>query len=370
MRARSTALLALLAAAPRPCATAAGAAGAGRVLFRTWPYENPAANESVSFRAVDLASRAITTLVTLPPADAQAALYVGGGALDASAGLWYSSTCAGDDFGSTAVLTAFDVRAGAVSAELVGTTPYCAYLFFTRSGRLLCQTAAPWYWPPGEAPSNDDTAGLVLSLLEITDASTGAWTFLTNFTPGFVQSFGAPAYDAAADALYLHVAEGLSSTVQVWTVRVEPPGGGPPRVVAVAAQTPEAAIETMVVAPAAAPPAAARLLALAFTAPPSPLKYSLGLYVANATGPTLALAPVGGPPTLYPAVSSSTGAAALSADGATLYVVAVDDKRASWLLAVDTASGALAAPSLPLSAAVCPDDPSPCVVADLLFLAD
>jgi hypothetical protein len=297
---------------------------------------------------------ALTTLAVLPVGEAS--LYAGGGVL--AGGLWFSSTCEGGYFGSAGLLTTFNVSSGAVAARVPST--YCDHLI-ADAGRLLCVASAPWYWPPGAQPTNDDPAHLVISLLEL-DAASGSASFLASFKPGYVLSYGAPAFDAGAGTLLLHVAQGLSADVEIWRVDVR---AAPPRLAAVAAQPRGAAIETLLwVAPAQGGPA---LLALVFTSPPSPRNYSLGLYLADVAAPTAAFAPVGGAPSLYPRVASTTGAAALSGDGAQLFVVAVDDRRGLWLVTVDTRTGA-GELTLALSDAICPDDPSPCVVGDLLWV--
>jgi hypothetical protein len=312
----------------------------------------------VSFRALDLSVSppALSTLATLPAGDGEAGLYNGGGVL--AGDLYFSSTDAHGYFGSGGLLSVFNVSSNALVAQLP--SQYCDHLLLD-GGRLLCVASAPWFWPPGVPPSNDDVAALVVSLLEL-DAATGQATFLASFSPGYVLSFGAPAFDAAAGALFLHVARGLSADVEVWTVDVR---ATPPRVVAVSQQPREQSIQAMLWSPA---PRAA-LLAFVFTEPPSPRNFSLGLYSVAVPGGGVppSFAPVGGAPSLYPRVASVTGAAALSGDGAQLYVVAIDDRRGLWLVTVDTFSGE-AQLTLPLSAALCPSDPSPCVVGDLQWL--
>ena len=358
-------LLALLAATPR---ASSSSSSAGRLLFRTWPYMNPAANESVSFRALDLSASppSLSTLATLPPlpsGETEISLYVGGSALDAASGLWYSSTFVSDHNGfppGRGVLTVFDTRANKVLRRVANTT-YCNFLFFDR-GALLCEAAAPWYWPPGAPQSNDDVEDLVESLLAL-DPVSGAATFLANFTPGYVLSLGSPVFDGASGTLFLHVARGLSGDVEVWSVDVR--ARPAPRVVARAAGA--ATQQTLALPPAAAHLGPGHLLAVAFERAPAPANYSLALYAADVAGSAVALTPVGAGGSVYPTVSFTGGAATLSGDGALLYAVGTSPERRPVLVSFDTRTGAAAA-VLDLSV-VCPDDPSPCVVGDLVFSA-
>lgn len=364
--------LALLLLALSSAAVAAGAPG--RLLFRTWPYMNPAAREGLSFRALDLGATppTLTTLATLPPPPAgetEISLYTGGSALDAAAGLWYSSTVVGAGAGfppGRAVLTVFDVVANKV-ARRVNASTYCNSLFLDE-GRLLCEAAAPWFWPPGAPQSNDDAADLVESLLEI-DAKSGEATFLANFSESYVLSRGAPAFDAATGLLYMHVAQGLSAGSEVWTVDAR---AMPPRVVARAVGGAEP-LQTFAVLPGAGAPRAAvashsALLAIAFFKTQPPANYSLALYTAAVAGASVVVTPVGGSSgggNAYPAVSYTTAAAALSGDGTLLYAVGTSPARAPLLVSFDTRTGAVSE-LLDLSV-VCPDDPSPCVVGDLVW---
>ena len=342
---------------------AAAPAASARILFRTWPYANPSANESETVRQVDLSSSppTLTTLAHIPRdgGAVEASLYVGGGALS-SAGLWYSSTCEGStDFPPcTGVLTAFDTTTNKLSAR-VRDTVYCDHLFFD-AARLLCLASVPWFYPPGAPHSNDDIDDLQQSLLEL-DPATGNHTFLGNFTREFVLSYGSPTFDAASGTLFVHVSRGLTADVEVWSVDVR---ASPPRIVQRSASARTASLDSLVFAP---PPRGPALLAFAELSPPAS-NYSLGLYAIDVAVANISLRSIGAP-TLYPRFSYTTGAASLSADGATLYAIAVDDKRASTLIGVDTRTGAVAL-ALPLSDAVCPDDPSPCVIADLQFLDD
>jgi hypothetical protein len=355
---------AALSAALALALASASSSGPGRLLFRTWPYMNPAARESLSFRAIDLgaAPLSVSTLATLPapPAgETEVSLYAGSSVLDAEAGLWYSSTVVGTGDGfppGRAVLTVFDVRTNKVVSR-VDAAAYCNALAVDR-GQLLCEAAAPWYWPPGAPESNDDVADLVESLL-LLDVASGNATFLANFTPGFVLSYGSPAFDAASGTMYLHVAQGLSSDIEVWSVDVRATPA--PRVVTRASGAKP--LETLVVQPGAR---AGQLLAVAFEKVPAPKNFSLSLFSADVRGSSVALTPIGAG-SAYPAISYTGGAAALSGDGALLYVVGTSPTRVPFLVSFDTTTGAVA-DLLDLSV-VCPDDPSPCVVGDLVYSA-
>jgi len=355
----------LLLAAAAALLPAGAAAPAGRLLFRTWPYMNPAAKESVSFRSVDLASLEVTTLATLPAlpsGETEISLYTGGSALDAASGLWYSSTVVGKGSGfppGRAVLTVFDVKTNTIVRRVENATTYCNGLFFDQ-GALFCEAAAPWYWPPGSTQSNDDVDDLVESVLAI-DPVSGKGTFLSNFTPGFVLSYGAPVFDAASGTLFLHVAQGLSADIEVWSVDVR--AAPAPRVTARAGGAKP--LQTLAV-----PPGGARgkgqLLAVAFETAPAPSNYTLSLFAANVAGASVALEQVGSG-NAYPAISYTGGAATLSGDGALLYAVGTSPTRVPVLVRFDTKTGTVAE-LLDLSV-VCPDDPSPCVVGDLVFSA-
>lgn len=357
------------ASTPAPAFVSAPVGGAsGRLLFRTWPYMNPAANESVSFRALDLSVSppALSTLATLPPlpsGETEISLYTGGSALDAAAGLWYSSTFIGGSAGfppGRAVLTVFDVAANTV-VRRVNASTYCNALFVDR-GTLFCEAAAPWFWPPGSPPhSNDDIEDLVESLLSL-DPVSGAATFLANFTPGFVLSYGSPVFDAASGTLYLHTVHGLSADIEVWSIDVR--AAPAPRVTSRAAGA--TALQTIAVPPKAHEPG--QLLAVVFERAAAPANYSLSLYSADVRGAAVTLKPVGSSGgSIYPTVSYTGGAATISGDGALLYAVGTSPERAPVLVSFDTATGAVAK-VLDLSE-VCPNDPSPCVIGDLIFSA-
>lgn len=234
---------------------------------------------------------------------------------------------------------------------------YCSALFLD-GGALFCQAAAPWYWPPGAPESNDDTADLVESLVTL-DAASGEVAFLASFTPGYVSSYGSPAFDNERGTLFLHVVQGLSTDNELWSVDVR--ARPAPRVtVRATGATP---LDTFVVQPGAP---AGRLLAVAFERAPAPANHSLSLYAADVTGPSVALTRIG-TGSAYPALSYTGGAAALSGDGATLFVVGTSPTRVPFLVSFDAKTGAVAE-LLDLSV-VCPDDPSPCVVGDLVYSA-